>query len=74
MVYWKPMTTQFLNTITDGVDLANYFVKEITSDTDYNKKKKEIKYLHQTVSALKEQINDYRNQSQPEPDTPKCKC
>jgi cell division protein FtsB len=74
MVYWKPMTTQFLNTITDGVDLANYFVKEITSDTDYNTKKKEIKYLHQTVSALKEQINDYRNQSQPEPDTPKCKC
>lgn len=68
------MTTQFLNTITDGVDLANYFVKEITSDTDYNTKKKEIKYLHQTVSALKEQINDYRNQSQPEPDTPKCKC
>jgi cell division protein FtsB len=68
------MTTQFLNTITDGVDLANYFVKEITSDTDYNTKKKEIKYLHQTVSALKEQINDYRSQSQPEPDTPKCKC
>lgn len=68
------MTIQFLNTITDGVDLANYFVKEITSDTDYNKKKKEIKYLRQTVSALKEQINDYRNQSQPEPDTPKCKC
>ena len=74
MVYWKPMTTQFLNTITDGVDLANYFVKEITSDTDYNNKKKEIKYLHQTVSALKEQINDYRNKSEHEPDTPKCKC
>jgi hypothetical protein len=47
------MTTQFLNTITDGVDLANYFVKEITSDADYNKKKKEIKYLHQTVSSSK---------------------
>tara|TARA_Y100000004_G_C8581685_1_gene272640 strand:+ start:271 stop:477 length:207 start_codon:yes stop_codon:yes gene_type:complete len=68
------MTTQFLNTITDGVDLANYFVKEITSDTDYNTKKKEIKYLHQTVSALKEQINDYRNKSEREQDTPKCKC
>ena len=68
------MTTQFLNTITDGVDLANYFVKEITSDADYNKKKKEIKYLHQTVSALKEQINDYRNKSEREQDTPKCKC
>ena len=57
------MTTQFLNTITDGVDLANYFVKEITSETDYNTKKKEIKYLHQTVSSLKEHINDYRNKS-----------
>ena len=68
------MTIQFLNTITDGVDLANYFVKEITSDTDYNTKKKEIKYLHQTVSALKEQINDYRKQSEREQDTPKCKC
>ena len=42
MVYWKPMTTQFLNTITDGVDLANYFVKEITSDTDYNTKEKKL--------------------------------
>ena len=68
------MTTQFLNTITDGVELANYFVKEITSDNDYNTKKTEIKYLHQTVSALKEQIYDYRERSERKADTPKCKC
>jgi len=68
------MTIKFLDTITDGVELANYFIKEITSDSDYNKRKKEIKYLGQAVGALKEQIYDYRERSERDENTEKCKC
>lgn len=60
------MTSNILNQISEGLDLAIYLHNEINNEENEKKKKNQIKYLGQCLIAMKENLNVSRSKLLPQ--------